>query len=294
MINLELYKIFVIVSNEENITRASEKLNLTQPAVTKHIKNLERLLGIKLFVRSNHGIKLTKSGRELYNEIKDSTNLLVNIENKYLKVRDINLGIHSTILNNIVGECISRYYIENSNSKINTINDENEQMLLELKNGNLDIIFSKKIDSKYNYKDIKFVKLGEWNDVLISNKDYNTNNKTLTVEDLKKCTIYMPKKTSETPFNFLKSLNCKYDDFKDIKHVTYKTITEILKNNDGLGLVTKEFVSEEIAKNNLCIRDTEFKIEPIEFGIYINKENSFDNLERFIEIIKKYFNNNQK
>ena len=40
MINLELYKIFVLVAKEENLTRASEKLNLTQPAVTKHIKNL--------------------------------------------------------------------------------------------------------------------------------------------------------------------------------------------------------------------------------------------------------------
>ena len=41
MINLELYKIFVIVAKEKNITRASEKLNISQPAVTKHIKNLE-------------------------------------------------------------------------------------------------------------------------------------------------------------------------------------------------------------------------------------------------------------
>lgn len=233
MINLELYKIFVMVSNEENITRASEKLNLTQPAVTKHIKNLERLIGLKLFMRSNHGIKLTKSGRDLYNEIKDSTNLLINIENKYLKVRDINLGIHSTILNNLFSECISQYYITNSKSKINTINDENEQMLLELKNGNIDIIFSKKIDSKYKYKDITFIKIGEWNDVLVSKKDYNSDNKRLTLEDLKKCTIYMPKKTSETPANFFKSLYCNYDDFRDIKHATYKTIIEIVKNNDG-------------------------------------------------------------
>ena len=57
MINLELYKIFVLVAKEENLTRASEKLNLTQPAVTKHIKNLEEILQVKLFVRSNHGIK---------------------------------------------------------------------------------------------------------------------------------------------------------------------------------------------------------------------------------------------
>lgn len=38
MVNLELYKIYVTVAKEQNITRASEKLNISQPAVTKHIK----------------------------------------------------------------------------------------------------------------------------------------------------------------------------------------------------------------------------------------------------------------
>ena len=41
MINLELYRIFTIVANEENLTRASNILHISQPAVTKHIKNLE-------------------------------------------------------------------------------------------------------------------------------------------------------------------------------------------------------------------------------------------------------------
>lgn len=52
MANLELYKIFVIVAKEENITKASQKLNISQPAVTKHIKNLENELNTLLFKRN--------------------------------------------------------------------------------------------------------------------------------------------------------------------------------------------------------------------------------------------------
>ena len=48
MINLELYKIFVFVAKEENVTKASEKLNISQPAVTKHIKKFRRTTGNKL------------------------------------------------------------------------------------------------------------------------------------------------------------------------------------------------------------------------------------------------------
>ena len=46
MINLELYRIFYVVAETKNITKASEILNISQPAVTKHIKNLEEQLGI--------------------------------------------------------------------------------------------------------------------------------------------------------------------------------------------------------------------------------------------------------
>lgn len=289
MVNLELYKIFVIVAKEKNITKASEKLNLTQPAVTKHMKNLESSLETKLFIRSNHGIKLTKQGMELYEDIKDAVDVLINEENKYLKIKDINLGIHSTILNKIFSDCMSEYYIKNTNSKINVFNHDNEQMLLELKNGELDIIFSKKIYMKTNDKNIKFIKLGEWNEVLIANQKYKQKNKQMTLEDIKNTTIYMPKRTSETSHNFFKSLNCKYEDFKDIKHATYKTITEIIKNNDGVGLVTKEFVEEEMNKYNLCIVNTQFHIKPIEFGIYINRERKFKELNTFIQIIEKHF-----
>lgn len=289
MVNLELYKIFVTVAKEENITKASEKLNLTQPAVTKHMKNLESILETKLFIRNNHGIKLTKQGVELYQDIKDSVDVLVNEENKYLQIKDINLGIHSTILNKIFSDCMSEYYIQNTNSKINVLNQDNEQMLLELKNGELDIIFSKKIYTKTNDKNIKFIKLGEWNEVLIANQNYKLKDKQMTLEDTKNTTIYMPKRTSETSHNFFKSLNCKYEDFKDIKHATYKTITEIIKNNDGVGLVTKEFVEEEIKKHNLCILNTQFHIKPIEFGIYIHRERKFKELNTFIQIIEKHF-----
>lgn len=104
----------------------------------------------------------------------------------------------------------------------------------------------------------------------------------------------MPKKTSSTTYNFLDSINCKYEDFKNVKHITYKTITDIIKNSDAIGLVTKEFVDEEIIKNNLCILNTEFKINPIEFGIYINNDNKFESLKELIQIIKNEFTNEEK
>lgn len=289
MINFELYKIFVYVAKEENLTRASKKLNLTQPAVTKHIKNLENILETKLFIRSNHGIKLTKQGEELYEKIKEPIEILVNIEKQNEKERDINLGIHSTILNKIFNECMTNYYKTNTKSGINTFNLDNAEMITKLKNAELDIIFSKKMQNINKPYDIIFIKMGTWNDILISNKNHKLANKKITIEQLKKQTLYMPKRTSETTKNFLASTNHKYEDFSNINHMTYKTILEVVKKSDGIGLITKEFLTEELQNADIKILETEFKIQPVEFGIYINKNNKFQELKKFIKVIKEYF-----
>ena len=68
MVDLELYRIFKTVADEENLTRASEKLNISQPAVTKHIHNLEDELKLKLFYRTQYGMKLTVDGEKIYNQ----------------------------------------------------------------------------------------------------------------------------------------------------------------------------------------------------------------------------------
>jgi DNA-binding transcriptional LysR family regulator len=56
---------FVTVARLGHLTRASEVLNVTQPAVTAHIKSMEQELGIALFHRTPGRIELTKSGELL-------------------------------------------------------------------------------------------------------------------------------------------------------------------------------------------------------------------------------------
>ncbi len=70
MVDLELYRIFYEVAKAGNITQASNALNISQPAVTKHIKNLEYQLGATLFIRNRKGVILTESGKKLFVYIK--------------------------------------------------------------------------------------------------------------------------------------------------------------------------------------------------------------------------------
>ncbi|WP_243311961.1 LysR family transcriptional regulator [Fundidesulfovibrio agrisoli] len=64
---MELYHLrtFVAVAEEGNLSRAAERLHLSQPAVSAHVKALEEELGVHLFSRSARGMDVTDSGRRL-------------------------------------------------------------------------------------------------------------------------------------------------------------------------------------------------------------------------------------
>ena len=76
MIDLELYKIFKIVANEENITKAATLLHITQPTLSRQLMQMEEELGVKLFRRGKHSVLLTEEGmlfRRRAQEIVDLT-----------------------------------------------------------------------------------------------------------------------------------------------------------------------------------------------------------------------------
>ena len=101
-IDFELYRIFYVVANHCNITKASEELNISQPAISKSIKNLEEQLGGQLFVRTKRGVVLTSEGKEFYNYIKQAIEYINNAENKFtdlinLETGNIKIGINTTL-----------------------------------------------------------------------------------------------------------------------------------------------------------------------------------------------------
>ncbi|MEV0034137.1 LysR family transcriptional regulator [Nocardia sp. NPDC050793] len=64
-VDTRLLRYFAAVAEEGNLTRAAERLYVSQPALTKQIKQLETLLGARLFTRSRAGMALTEAGRAL-------------------------------------------------------------------------------------------------------------------------------------------------------------------------------------------------------------------------------------
>ncbi len=66
--NTERLTEFLVLARERNFSRAAEKLRLTQPALSRHIREAETELGVRLFERDTHSVSLTAAGRLLERE----------------------------------------------------------------------------------------------------------------------------------------------------------------------------------------------------------------------------------
>jgi len=72
---IRVLKYFLEAAREGSITKAAQKLNVTQPTMSKQLKDLEAELGQKLFTRTNYNIKLTAAGRTLQKRAEDIVTL---------------------------------------------------------------------------------------------------------------------------------------------------------------------------------------------------------------------------
>ena len=287
MVNLELYRIFKIVADEENLTKASEILHISQPAVTKHIKNLESELNVKLFKRSKYGMLLNENGKKLYLQIKDSIDVLEKSEDIFNIHKEINLGVHVNMPNKIYNSAILKFYESNQNSIINIHQEAAGNMFSMLENQKIDLAFSKKYsDDIYNSREIKFIKIGELHDVFIVNANSQYLNKNLSKKDLRNITIYTLKKFSSAYQNLIKELEYNKNDEINVVNVNYTAMLELLKVRDIVTVITKEYVEEKLADNELHILDVGFTLTNAEFGVYYNVNNKFKELNDFIEILK--------
>lgn len=290
MVNLELYKIFKIVADEENLTKASEILHISQPAVTKHIKNLENELNVQLFKRSKYGMILNENGKKLYLQIKDAINILLKSENIFNLHKEINLGVHVNMPSRLYNSAISKFYESYQNSIINIHQLTAENMFSMLAKQKIDLAFSKKYSEElYNTNEIKFMKIGELHDVFIVNANSKYLGKRLSKNDLKSTTIFTLKQFSSAYQNLIKELEYGKNDTINIDNVNFTAMLELLKVRDIITVMTKEYVEEELANNELCVLDVGFSLSNAEFGCYYNANNNFKELKNLIEILKSNY-----
>ena len=138
--NLRSLSYFVAVAEELNISRAAEKLNMSQPPLSTQIKNLEYDLNTTLFVRGKRQLMLTESGQLLYRRAKEIINLADKAEEEILALTKgmsgtISLGLAEGIAPDIVAEWISGFIKEHSRVRFRILNGNSDDLTEKLLSG---------------------------------------------------------------------------------------------------------------------------------------------------------------
>ncbi len=101
--NLQNLRVFLKVAELEHITRASEELSLSQPAVTKTIQSLEHEVGLELVERQGRRIALTHAGRVLQGYARQIFILEREMEESLASLRDVERGEVTLAANTTAG-----------------------------------------------------------------------------------------------------------------------------------------------------------------------------------------------
>lgn len=293
-INLEYYKIFYEVAKEQNITKASENLNISQPAISKTIKLLEEKLGGTLFVRTKKGVILTEEGKEFYSYITKAMEYINSAENKFsdlinLETGVIKIGINSTLTKEFLLPYLEIFNKSYPKIDIQITNGITSHLINELKNGLIDIVFLNLNDKDYG-NDIDIIKCKKIHDVFIASKKYSElNDKVISLNELKNYPLIFQAKGSNTRNfldNFLKEKNITLKP--NIELASYSLVTEFCKAGFGIGYAVKEFIQKDLNEGKIFSLKIKETIPERYIGFAIsNKHLPSFSTKKLIEIINK-------
>lgn len=141
----EQYKYFVAIYEEGSLSKAAEKLYISQPALSKYLNRLEKELNTTLVYRNSTPVKLTETGKiyyeylrkaiDLYSEMKKS------IENENLNAKTIYFGIASELSEYFLRDVLKMALNINKNFDFRIIEETSLNMIKRLKNNDVSIAF---------------------------------------------------------------------------------------------------------------------------------------------------------
>ncbi len=293
-IDFELYRIFYTVANHGNITKAALELNISQPAISKSIKNLEEQLGGTLFIRTKRGVILTNEGKEFYNYIKKAIEYITSAENKFtdlinLETGCIRIGISTTLTKEFLLPYLEKFHKLYPNIDIMISTDISSKLLTKLRNGLIDIVILN-LNNKKHDDDIEIIKCKKINDCFIINKDYlNLNELNLSIKDLNNYPLILQTKESNTR-KFIDNLANEYNVIlkPNMELASYTLVVAFTKIGFGIGYATKEFIKKELENKELFELKINETIPPRYIGIALCKNNLPNfSTKKLIEIITK-------
>lgn len=251
-------KVFMSVAENLSFSKAADQMFISQPAITRHIQELEDRYKITLFERKGNKIYLTTTGKKIYNSYKVIAQQYRELEFEIGLINDsiigdFKIGASSTISQYIIPKAIASFHKKYPKGHFFLTNGNSFEMENLLLDNKIDMALVENITSQsgIRYRDF----LDDELIVVTGNHSVYSRKKTLTKEDLSSIPIVLRERGSGT-LEVIKDAFIKQGiDFDLIKTPIHLGSTESIKNFlldfDGLAIVSERAVKNELYHKSL-------------------------------------------
>lgn len=280
---------FITLAKIKNYTKTAEILNITQPAVSQHIKFLEEYYGVQLFKKQGRSIELTEEGKLLLKYAAEIEVLYkaaeIEIRNKSGIVKTYNVGASMTIGGYVLPGILAKHKKLYKNITILLQVNNTEEIIEKLMSRTLDFAV---VEGPFDKKRFKFKKFKDDELVLAVSPEHDfAKQKQVDIKDIICGNLILRESGSGTRKIFedkLVELGYTLNSMENYMEIgSISAIKSLVESNLGYTIISKETIKKELSMGTITvvpIKDTRIFRE-FNFIYLPEKEEEFIN--KFID-----------
>jgi len=240
-----------------NYTRAAERLSLTQPAVSQHIRALEQELGIRIFDRINNALRVTHEGEIVVKYARRMLalyrNLRADLTSDQLQIASLNVGITHTAESNAIAETLARYVRQHEHVNIKVTTGSVDILCSRLKNFELDLAI---IDGIKPGPEFRCLMLDTDSLALIVSPSHRLARRNMvTIDEVRSEKLILRPSTSSTRNLFSSTLESHGMSLREFDVVlemeSIATIKDLIRRDFGVSVLARSACMDEVMKHKL-------------------------------------------
>lgn len=291
---IRVLRYFLTVAREENITRAAEKLHITQPTLSRQLHQLENEIGKKLLKRGNHSIQLTEDGMLLRKRAEEIIDLVEKTETEMIAgneeiTGDVYVGAGETDAVRIIAKIVRKIQNEHPGIIFHNISCDSIDVIDKLNKGLVDfgVLFEPSDFSSFEH--IRFPVYDKWGILMRKDSDLAVN-EYITSDMLANRPLIVSRQMMNT---------ADLSEWLEIpkKKVKITATSNLIFNgsllvDEGMGYaVTLDKLINCTGESNLCFRPF-YPLKPAQMYLVWKKYQVFSKAaERFLNDFRKEYGN---
>lgn len=254
-------KVFHTAATRLSFTKAAEELFITQPAVTKHIHEIEQYFKVKLFERDGRKVKLTAAGQTLLRNTSELFSLYRTLEFEMHTQADkkagrLRVGASTTVAQYVLPPVLASFHEKFPDIRLTLITDNTEQIEQALQQHQVDIGI---IEGRAKNNAFRYTPFLKDELVLVANANNPLVRKTIKADELLKLPLLLREPgsgTLEVIAHALRPLGIKISQLKkEMQLSNTESIKGYLQHSNCMAFLSKHAIKAELEQRTFSIID---------------------------------------